>query len=41
MDELSGIILAVVAMFAGLLLLAWAYGDFQKPTPPPPPPPAS
>ncbi len=34
MDELSGIILAVVAMFAGLLVLAWAYGDFNRPKPP-------
>jgi hypothetical protein len=38
MDELSGILLAVAAMFAGLVVLAWAYGDFNK-TPPPPPPP--
>ena len=35
MDELSGIILAVVAMFAGLMVLAWAYGDFEKPKTPP------
>ena len=46
MDELSGIVLAVVAMFAGLLVLAWAYGDFNRPRPPSapdatPPPPAA
>ena len=31
MDEVTGILIAVGAMIAGLLLLGWAFGDFNKP----------
>lgn len=31
MDEMAGILIAVVGMFAGLILLAWACGDFSQP----------
>ncbi len=41
MDELSGILIAVGAILAGLLVLAWAYGDFEKPKTPPTTPPSS
>ena len=32
MDEVTGILIAVGAMFAGLWVLGWAFGDFNKPT---------
>ena len=34
MDEVTGILIAIGAMFAGLLALSWACGDFnrRKPT---------
>jgi len=46
MQEVAGIIIVVIALFAGLALLGWAYGDFQAPQPPsaqepPPTPPSS
>ncbi len=31
MEEVGSIVIVVVAMFAGLALLGWCYGDFQKP----------
>ena len=31
MDEMGGILIAVGALFAGLILLAWACGDFSQP----------
>lgn len=31
MDEVTGILIAVGAMIGGLLLLGWAFGDFNKP----------
>ncbi len=31
MNEVTSILIAVSAMFAGLLLLGWAYGDFNRP----------
>ncbi len=31
MDEVTGILIAVGAMFAGLWVLGWAFGDFNKP----------
>ncbi len=31
MDELSGILIALGAMIVGLLILGWAYGDFNPP----------
>ena len=31
MDEVTAIVLALGALFAGLLLLSWACGDFRKP----------
>ena len=31
MDEVTGIVIAVGAMFAGLWVLGWAFGDFRKP----------
>ena len=30
MTEVVGILIAVGALIAGLLLLGWAFGDFQK-----------
>ena len=36
MDELAGILIALGALLGGLLLLGWAYGDFQRPKTPPP-----
>lgn len=44
MDEMAGILMAVAAMFAGLLVIGWAYGEFERPKPTPPQkttPPAS
>lgn len=43
MQEVASIIIVVIALFAGLALLGWAYGDFQAPKPPSAqePPPAS
>jgi len=34
MDEVFGILVALTAMFVGLAVLGWAYGDFQRPKPP-------
>lgn len=34
MQEVAGIIIVVMALFAGLALLGWAYGDFQVAKPP-------
>jgi len=34
MQEVASIIIVVIALFAGLTLLGWAYGDFQAPKPP-------
>ena len=31
MDEVTGILIATVALFGGLLLMSWAYGDFNRP----------
>ena len=30
MQEVMSIVIVVVAMFAGLALLGWAYGDFRR-----------
>ena len=44
MQEVASILIVVMALFAGLAILGWAYGDFepsQQPgtkTPPCPPP---
>ena len=37
MDELVGIVIALIAMFLGLWGIGWAYGDFRKDSPTPPP----
>lgn len=37
-EEILGILLALTAMFLGLALLGWTYGDFRKPPPDAPPP---
>ena len=38
MDELVGILIALVVTLVGLWIIGWAYGDFRKdsgtPTPP-------
>ena len=31
MQEVFSIIIVVIAMFAGLWVLGWSYGDFEKP----------
>ena len=31
MNEVTSILIAVGALFAGLLVLGWAYGDFNRP----------
>jgi len=31
MDEMGGILIAVGALLAGLILLGWACGDFSRP----------
>ena len=31
MDEVAGILIALGGLIGGLLLLGWAYGDFNKP----------
>ena len=31
MDEMAGILIALAGLFAGLLVLAWACGDFSQP----------
>jgi len=31
MDEVTGILIFTGALFAGLLALSWACGDFEKP----------
>lgn len=31
MGEVISILIVVVAMFVGLWVLGWCYGDFQKP----------
>jgi len=31
MQEVFGIIIVVIVMFAGLWVLGWVYGDFEKP----------
>jgi len=31
MDEVTGILIALGALFAGLLFLSWACGDFNQP----------
>lgn len=31
MQEVFSIIVVVIAMFAGLWVIGWAYGDFEKP----------
>ena len=31
MNEVTAICIAVGVLFAGLLLLGWAYGDFRRP----------
>ena len=31
MDEVTGILLFTGALFAGLLVLSWTFGDFNKP----------
>ena len=31
MDEVAGLLIAVGALVAGLLVLGWAYGDFNPP----------
>jgi hypothetical protein len=36
MDEVTGMLIAVGGLFAGLLLLGWACGDFSQPKPPSP-----
>ncbi len=36
MQEVIGILVALGAMFVGLAILGWAYGDFQRPAPPKP-----
>lgn len=38
MDEVAGILVAVVALILGLLALGWAYGDFSRPAAAPPKP---
>ena len=30
MHEVAGILVVVVALFVGLWVLGWAYGDFRK-----------
>ena len=44
MQEVASILIVVVALFAGLAILGWAYGDFE-PSPQPPagknPPPSA
>ena len=30
MDEMGGILIAVAAMIVGLLVIGWAYGEFEK-----------
>ena len=30
MDEMAGLLIAVAAMFIGLLVIGWAYGEFEK-----------
>ena len=30
MDEVASIVIVVVALGLGLLVLGWAYGDFQR-----------
>ena len=30
MDEVLGIVIATGAMFVGLWVIGWAYGDFRK-----------
>ena len=30
MDEIAGILIALIAMFVGLWGIGWAYGDFRK-----------
>ena len=32
MNEVTSILIAVGALVAGLLLLGWAYGDFNRPS---------
>ena len=34
MDEVASIVIVVVALFLGLALLGWAYGDFERPRSP-------
>ena len=29
MDEMAGILIAVAAMIVGLLVIGWAYGEFE------------
>ena len=31
MDEVAGIVIVVIALFVGLAVLGWAYGDFERP----------
>lgn len=35
MDELTAIAIALGALFGALILLGWAYGDFNRPKQPP------
>ena len=37
MDEVAGILIALIALILGLLALGWAYGDFNQPKSPPKP----
>ena len=30
MDEMAGILIAVAAMIVGLLIIGWAYGEFER-----------
>ena len=30
MDEMAGILIAVAAMSIGLLVIGWAYGEFER-----------
>lgn len=34
MQEVVGILIALAALFIGLAILGWAYGDFNRPQPP-------
>ena len=36
MDEVAGILIALIALLGGLLVLGWASGDFERPKTPPP-----